>query len=62
MVVVLLLGSVQLFIMGIFGEYMGRMYLETKRRPLFIIKEIAANATVISPESYLAVSVCGSGN
>jgi dolichol-phosphate mannosyltransferase len=38
--VVLILGSVQLLIMGVFGEYLGRMYMETKRRPLFVIREI----------------------
>ncbi len=37
---VLILGSVQLFILGVFGEYLGRMYMETKRRPLFIVREI----------------------
>lgn len=38
--VVLILGSVQLMILGVFGEYLGRMYMETKRRPLFIVREI----------------------
>ena len=38
--IVLILGSVQLLILGVFGEYLGRMYMETKRRPLFIIQEI----------------------
>jgi len=27
-------------VLGIFGEYLGRMYMETKRRPLYIINEI----------------------
>ncbi len=40
MVVVLLFGSIQMFILGIFGEYLGRVYMETKRRPLFLISEI----------------------
>ena len=40
MVVVLLLGSAQLFVMGIIGEYLGQIFLESKRRPLFIIDEI----------------------
>lgn len=38
--IVLILGSVQLLVLGIFGEYLGRMYMETKRRPLYIINEI----------------------
>jgi polyisoprenyl-phosphate glycosyltransferase len=38
--VVLLLGSTQLFVLGIIGEYLGRLYMETKRRPLFVIETI----------------------
>jgi dolichol-phosphate mannosyltransferase len=38
--VVLILGSVQLLIMGVIGEYLGRMYIETKQRPLFVIREV----------------------
>jgi dolichol-phosphate mannosyltransferase len=37
--VTLFLGGVQLFIMGILGEYIGRVYMEIKRRPLYIIKK-----------------------
>ncbi|MDD3181652.1 MAG: glycosyltransferase family 2 protein [Alphaproteobacteria bacterium] len=40
MVVVLVLGSVQLLCLGVFGEYLGRLYMESKRRPLFIIESI----------------------
>ncbi len=38
--IILILGSVQLMVLGIFGEYLGRMYMESKRRPLYIINEI----------------------
>lgn len=34
-----LLGGVQLFSIGIMGEYIGKIYLETKRRPRFFIQE-----------------------
>ncbi len=40
MVVVLLIGSVQLLCLGVFGEYIGRLVMESKQRPLFIIENI----------------------
>ena len=43
-VLVLIMGSVQLMVLGVFGEYLGRMYMEAKRRPLFIVSEIHRQA------------------
>jgi glycosyltransferase involved in cell wall biosynthesis len=40
MIAVLLLGSAQMFFLGILGEYIGRLYIEAKRRPLYVISEV----------------------
>ena len=40
MAVITFIGSVQLLVMGVFGEYLGRMYEEVKGRPLFIISDV----------------------
>lgn len=48
--IVLILGSVQLLVLGIFGEYLGRMYMETKRRPLYIVNEIICEGPAFSQD------------
>ena len=37
--VIFLVSGIQLFCTGILGQYLSRAYLETKRRPLYIVKE-----------------------
>lgn len=37
--VIFMIGGIQLFCSGIVGQYLSRMYLETKKRPPYIIKE-----------------------
>lgn len=37
--IILLLGGIQLFCIGILGQYLSKTYLETKRRPIYIARE-----------------------
>ena len=39
-VAVMVLGGVQLFCLGLFGAYLGRLYEEVKRRPLYLLRQV----------------------
>jgi len=44
MLVVVVLGAIQMFVLALMGEYIGRLYNEAKRRPLYIVQEVAGGA------------------
>jgi glycosyltransferase involved in cell wall biosynthesis len=39
LVVILFFGSLQLISLGMLGEYIGRIYMETKQRPIYLIRK-----------------------
>lgn len=41
---VLVIGGLQMVMIGVVGEYLGRIYLEVKRRPHYLVKESSAAA------------------
>ena len=50
-VIVLMLGGVQLVAIGILGEYLGRVFNETKQRPLYFINEYLPSKHVADKQS-----------
>jgi glycosyltransferase involved in cell wall biosynthesis len=45
MVAILFLGGLQMVGIGIIGEYLGRTYLESKRRPAFVIRKVTRRSS-----------------
>ena len=48
MVSIWVLGGLQIFAIGIIGEYIGKTYLETKKRPKYIIESVILDDKDIS--------------
>jgi len=51
LIVVLLMGAIQLLSLGIIGEYLGRLFLEVKSRPIYVIEGVYEDGTVQPPQS-----------
>jgi dolichol-phosphate mannosyltransferase len=41
MLAVVVIGAVQMFVLGMIGEYLGRLFVEAKRRPLYLVADVA---------------------
>ncbi len=54
MLVVVVLGAVQMFVLALMGEYIGRLYNEAKGRPLYIVQEVAGREPRVGTLGYLA--------
>lgn len=52
LIVVLFLGASQMIVLGVMGEYMGRLYIEAKRRPLFVIRDLVGGAASLSGDRH----------
>jgi glycosyltransferase involved in cell wall biosynthesis len=54
MVLVSVLGAANMFALAMIGEYLGRVYFEVKRRPLYIVSEIVGRAPGAHRLGYVA--------
>ena len=54
MLVTVALGAVQMFVLGMIGEYLGRLYIESKRRPLYLVADVTGPVQGIATLGYRA--------
>jgi glycosyltransferase involved in cell wall biosynthesis len=40
LIAVLLMGAIQLLSLGVIGEYLGRLFLEVKGRPIYVVESV----------------------
>jgi polyisoprenyl-phosphate glycosyltransferase len=60
MLVVVVLGAIQMFVLALMGEYIGRLYNEAKRRPLYIVQEVAGDGRAEAKLGYIADATANS--
>ena len=51
LIAVLLMGAIQLLSLGIIGEYLGRLFVEVKSRPIYVVEGVYQDGTVQPPHS-----------
>lgn len=56
MTLLLMMGGIQMLIIGVLGEYLGRIYMQSKHRPLFIIEEVLCDPANICEAGSPALS------
>ncbi len=61
MCVVLIMGSVQLLVLGVMGEYLGRLYTQSKGRPMFIIDCVVRDDEKITTDTITRIPVAAQG-
>jgi glycosyltransferase involved in cell wall biosynthesis len=60
MLIVLVIGAVQMFVLALMGEYIGRLYNEAKRRPLYIVQEVVGDGRAEAKLGYIADATANS--
>ncbi|SFP86169.1 glycosyltransferase family 2 protein [Sphingomonas rubra] len=60
MLVTVAIGAAQFFVLGMIGEYLGRLYIESKRRPLYLVADVAGPVQGTATLGFTAAPAPGS--
>jgi glycosyltransferase involved in cell wall biosynthesis len=60
MLVVVVLGAIQMFVLGMMGEYIGRLYSQAKQRPLYIVQDIEGRGINQAPRHERGLGIVAS--
>jgi glycosyltransferase involved in cell wall biosynthesis len=60
MLIVVVIGAVQMFVLGMMGEYIGRLYSQAKQRPLYIVQDIAGRDIAEAPRRERGLGIVAS--
>jgi dolichol-phosphate mannosyltransferase len=60
MLVVVVIGAVQMFVLGLMGEYIGRLYSQAKQRPLYIVQDIEGGGFTEAPRHERGLGIIAS--
>jgi polyisoprenyl-phosphate glycosyltransferase len=55
----LIFGSAQLVVLGIIGEYVGRIYMQAKQRPLFLVSDVVKSGRPVSENEFHTYAASG---
>jgi len=60
MLIVVVIGAVQMVVLGLMGEYIGRLYSQAKQRPLYIVQEIEGRGIAEAPRHERGLGIVAS--
>ena len=60
MLIVVVIGAVQMFVLGMMGEYIGRLYSQAKQRPLYIVQDIKGREIAEAPRRERGLGIVAS--
>lgn len=62
MIIVVGLGAAQMFVLGMIGEYLGRLYMQSKNRPLYLVADMVGTPSAVAKLGYVPDNIQAEAN